>query len=152
MNKVTVITKKTEVITLKTGPRGPQGIKGDKGDQGDVSLAQLNTKVDKEVGKGLSSNDFTDVLKSKLGGIEEGAEVNVVTSVATRVGDVVLNKNDVGLSNVDNTSDVNKPISTATQTALNGKANTTTTINNKALSTNITINASDIPNTPASIS
>ena len=30
-------------------------------------------------------------------------------------------KVDVGLGNVDNTSDVNKPISTATQTALNGK-------------------------------
>jgi hypothetical protein len=30
----------------------------------------------------------------------------------------------VGLSNVDNTSDANKPISTATQTALNGKQNT----------------------------
>jgi hypothetical protein len=35
-----------------------------------------------------------------------------------------LVKADVGLSNVDNTSDVNKPVSTATQTALNGKANT----------------------------
>jgi len=32
-----------------------------------------------------------------------------------------LTKSDVGLSNVDNTSDVNKPISTATQTALDGK-------------------------------
>ena len=43
------------------------------------------------------------------------------------------------------------PISEVTnlQTALNGKANTTTTVNNKALSTNITINASDVPNTPA---
>ncbi len=30
----------------------------------------------------------------------------------------------VGLANVDNTSDASKPISTATQTALNGKANT----------------------------
>jgi hypothetical protein len=35
-----------------------------------------------------------------------------------------LQKSDVGLSNVDNTSDLNKPISTATQTALNGKQNT----------------------------
>lgn len=35
-------------------------------------------------------------------------------------------KNDVGLSNVDNTSDLNKPISTATQTALNLKENTIT--------------------------
>ncbi|MHA1166308.1 MAG: hypothetical protein ACTSRU_00690 [Candidatus Hodarchaeales archaeon] len=32
-------------------------------------------------------------------------------------------KADVGLGNVDNTSDLNKPISTATQTALNGKEN-----------------------------
>jgi len=35
--------------------------------------------------------------------------------------DVTLTKGDVGLGNVDNTSDANKPISTATQTALNGK-------------------------------
>lgn len=33
-----------------------------------------------------------------------------------------VTKADVGLSNVDNTSDANKPISTATQTALNNKA------------------------------
>jgi hypothetical protein len=32
-----------------------------------------------------------------------------------------LSKSDVGLGNVDNTSDLNKPISTATQTALDGK-------------------------------
>lgn len=35
-----------------------------------------------------------------------------------------LNKTAVGLSNIDNTSDINKPISTATQTALNLKADT----------------------------
>jgi len=35
-----------------------------------------------------------------------------------------LDKAAVGLSNVDNTSDANKPISTAQQTALNAKANT----------------------------
>ena len=44
-----------------------------------------------------------------------------VTSVNTRTGEVTLIKSDVGLGNVDNTSDDNKPISTATQTALNGK-------------------------------
>lgn len=33
-----------------------------------------------------------------------------------------VTKSDVGLGNVDNTSDANKPISTATQTALDGKA------------------------------
>jgi hypothetical protein len=35
--------------------------------------------------------------------------------------DVTISKVDVGLGNVDNTSDLNKPVSTATQTALNGK-------------------------------
>jgi hypothetical protein len=46
---------------------------------------------------------------------------DAVTSVAGRVGNVVLTKADVGLDSVDNTSDANKPISTATQTALNAK-------------------------------
>jgi hypothetical protein len=34
-----------------------------------------------------------------------------------------LSKSDIGLSNVDNTSDASKPISTATQSALDLKAN-----------------------------
>ena len=36
-------------------------------------------------------------------------------------GNIDLTKNDIGLGNVDNTSDLNKPISTATQQALNNK-------------------------------
>lgn len=36
--------------------------------------------------------------------------------------DLALTKSDVGLANVDNTSDANKPVSSATQTALNAKA------------------------------
>jgi hypothetical protein len=41
--------------------------------------------------------------------------------VAGKIGDVTLAKADVGLTNVDNTSDADKPVSTATQTALDGK-------------------------------
>ena len=37
----------------------------------------LNNKVDKVTGKGLSTNDFTDAMESKLTGIAAGAEVNV---------------------------------------------------------------------------
>ena len=44
-----------------------------------------------------------------------------VQSVASKTGAVTLDKSDVGLGNVDNTSDADKPISTATQTALNAK-------------------------------
>jgi len=42
---------------------------------------------------------------------------DLVTSVAGQTGVVVLAKADVGLGNVDNTSDVNKPVSTAQATA-----------------------------------
>lgn len=51
-----------------------------------------------------------------------------VQSVNAKTGAVVLDKSDVGLGNVDNTSDLNKPISTDTQNALNGKADKTITI------------------------
>lgn len=47
-----------------------------------------------------------------------------VSSVNTKTGTVVLTKADVGLGVVDNTTDLNKPISTATQAALNGKVAT----------------------------
>lgn len=46
----------------------------------------------------------------------------LVQSVNGQTGIVVLTKSDIGLGNVDNTSDLNKPISTATQTALDLKA------------------------------
>jgi len=44
-----------------------------------------------------------------------------VTSVAGKTGVVTLDSSDVGLDQVDNTSDVNKPVSTAQQTALDSK-------------------------------
>ncbi|WP_293303111.1 hypothetical protein [Pedobacter sp. UBA4863] len=46
-----------------------------------------------------------------------------VDSVSGKIGVVTLAKGDVGLGNIDNTSDLNKPISAATQNALNLKAN-----------------------------
>ena len=47
-----------------------------------------------------------------------------VISVNGKQNIVVIDKADVGLSNVDNTNDANKPISTSTQTALNAKEST----------------------------
>lgn len=60
--------------------------------------------------------------KTKLDGIATGAQVNAINTVSGRTGDVTLTKADVGLSLVDNTSDLSKPISTATQSALDLKA------------------------------
>ena len=86
----------------------------------------------------MSSTD-----KSKLDGIATGA---TKTEASTTNGKIKINgtettvythpsgtnphgttKSDVGLGNVDNTSDLNKPISTATQKALDGKANSSHT-------------------------
>lgn len=47
----------------------------------DKNTAAINTKVDKEEGKGLSSNDYTTAEKNKLDGIAEGAQVNVIETV-----------------------------------------------------------------------
>lgn len=41
----------------------------------------IGNKVDKEEGKGLSSNDYTTTEKNKLNGIAEGAQVNVIETV-----------------------------------------------------------------------
>lgn len=42
---------------------------------------EINKKVDKEKGKGLSTNDYTTADKSKLDGIEEGAQKNRLITV-----------------------------------------------------------------------
>lgn len=182
-----------------------------------ATQTDLSDKVDKEAGKGLSTNDYTTTEKDKLAGIASGAQVNVIDTVkvnntaltpsskavnvtvptktsditndsgfitiadvpegsaassttpkmdgtaavgsetafargdhihpsdTSRVpitrtvaghalsADVTLVKGDVGLGNVDNTADADKPVSTAQQTALDGKVDKVT---GKGLSTN----------------
>lgn len=56
-----------------------------------------------------------------------------VASVNGLTGAVVLTPTDIGLGNVDNTSDLNKPISTDTQNALNLKADLLGTANRVAV-------------------
>lgn len=71
--------------------------------------------------------DALDEVVSQLDGITGGGVVTGVKGDAEstyRKGNVNITKANIGLGNVDNTSDANKPISTATQTALNLKANT----------------------------
>lgn len=65
-----------------------------------------------------------------------------VLSVAGKTGDVTLVKADVGLASVDNTSDANKPVSTATQTALDLKASISDVLNTQT-GTTYTLQASD---------
>jgi hypothetical protein len=101
INDVFPVTSQTEMLGL-TAQRGDMAIRSDTG----------KTYV--------LSTDSPATLADWL----ELAATGVVTSVAGRTGAVVLTKSDVGLSNVDNTSDANKPVSTAQQTALNAKEGT----------------------------
>lgn len=54
-------------------------------------------------------------------GWKDGAGKGSVISVNNMTGEVVLTKSNIGLGNVDNTSDKNKPVSTAQQAALDLK-------------------------------
>ena len=80
----------------------------------------------------IVSIDDADVLPIVDASVSTTKKINVsqvkalapVQSVASKTGAVTLVKGDVGLSNVDNTADADKPVSTATQTALNAKQDT----------------------------
>lgn len=96
---------------------------------GTAPVTSVNTKTGAvvlnadDLADGTSKVQMTTAERTKLSGVAAGAQVNTVSSVAGRTGAVTLAKADVGLANVDNTSDASKPVSTATQTALNLKAN-----------------------------
>ena len=49
--------------------------------QNKVIKSALDNKVSTESGKGLSSNDYTSTEKTKLSGIDTGAQVNVIETI-----------------------------------------------------------------------
>ena len=84
------------------------------------------------IGQALNRATDAAAARDAIGAGTSNLTLGTTASTA-RAGNWVPTKADVGLGNVDNTSDLNKPISTATQAALDGKA------------------ASDHTHTPASI-
>lgn len=77
----------------------------------------------------MSSSDKTklDRLKDQAGITSDinAVQTNLETHINNKSNPHEVTKDQVGLGNVDNTSDANKPISNATQTALNGKFSAT---------------------------
>src|SRR5665647_143671 len=93
----------------------------DDGTWGDIlnDFLAVTHNTDGTIKTGLIvETQLSSAVQAKL----NSGGVSGVTSVNTRTGAVTLTANDVGLANVDNTSDVNKPVSTAAQTALDAKA------------------------------
>ena len=107
------------------------------------------TKVDKELGKGLSTNDYTTTEKNKLAGIADGAEVNqnafstisAVNAAGTSIGTIpALVK--TGTLNIKQGAN----ISFSLEDADNDGNNDTILI---ALQNSPTLTGSPIANTPA---
>lgn len=85
------------------------------------------------------------------GWIEMAYPTAPVTSVAGRTGVIVLAKADVGLGNVDNTSDVNKPVSTAQAAADATRVPNTRTVAGSALSSDIPQAALNVVGIPKAV-
>jgi hypothetical protein len=104
----------------KSGTPGPQGEKGDQGIQG----------VKGDTGAQGQKGDKGDTGSQGPRGIQGVAGANGLTTSVNGVtqvnGAITLTKSDIGLGNVDNTSDAAKPISSATQAALNLKVDKVT--------------------------
>lgn len=108
----------------------------------------LNGKVDKVSGKGLSTNDLTDTLKSNYDAAytysisahaPTDAEKNVI---------VGIQKNGTDLSVNSSTRKVNITVPTSASDV--GAVPTSRKINGKTLSSDITLNASDVSALPSS--
>lgn len=76
--------------------------------------SEIATKVDKVSGKQLSTNDYTTAEKTKLSGIEKGAQVNIITGVkgnaesSYRTGNVNLTPEDIGAAKASHTHTVSQ--------------------------------------------
>jgi len=106
-------------LTGAKGDKGDQGNQGFKGDKGDTGLS--GDKGD----QGMPGAEGPQGIQGAPGQDGLTTSVNGVTQIN---GNVTLTKADIGLVNVDNTSDLNKPISTATQSALDLKLGLNTPI------------------------
>ena len=88
-----------------------------------------NTTLDTSTTKYPTNNLVKTNLDLKQNILVSGTSIKTLEGQSILgSGNIDLNKADVGLSNVDNTSDLNKPISTATQSALNTKLDKVSTV------------------------
>lgn len=102
----------------------------------------LTNKVDIEEGKGLSTNDLTNELMQKL----EPASATTLGVVQIGKGISVNSEGVISVSDNEHTHnivDIN-----GLQTSLNNLVPKTRTINNKALSANISLTAADVGASP----
>jgi hypothetical protein len=94
-----IILTAVQVMYTQVGPTGPSGVVA-------VTAPITNSGTSTNASIGIDLSNIAPIASPTFTGTVSG-----------------ITKSMVGLNNVDNTSDASKPISTATQSALNGKAN-----------------------------
>lgn len=93
LNVTVDVTPESTPIVIEVGTQGPEGTPGPAGTTDHLNLLNIGTNTHAQIDSHISNT----------------SNPHSVT------------KSQIGLGNVDNTSDLDKPISTATQTALDGK-------------------------------
>ena len=73
----------------------------------DKLVILLDEKVDKEDGKSLSSNDYTDEERNKLAGIEDGSQENVIEEVLVNGSSVEISDKSVDIHIPTDVSELN---------------------------------------------
>lgn len=111
-------------------------------------------------GDGSVAEQIQEAIATLVGGASEGYQTlkeledainavqgNLTTHINDKDNPHEVTKVQVGLGNVDNTSDANKPVSTAQQAAIDSAKSTIDayTVNGKEIGDNPTINAGDVP-------
>lgn len=112
-----------------------------------VTDAQLTV-----VGNTSGTNTGDNAVNSLYSGLAAAKQDTLVSGTNIKTiegqsllgsGNIDLAKSDVGLGNVDNTSDANKPVSTAQQTALDAKTNKLVTTNRQTASYTLVLSDAD---------
>lgn len=128
---------KGNVIKYYAGSSKWLPINDDTDNDQSAKIAALESgKVDKVEGKELSSNDFTDTYRDKLGGIAQGANKYVLpTATAETIGGVKVGAN---ISYSNGTISLSKANVTGALGYTPPTADTKVTINNTLTSTSTT--------------
>jgi hypothetical protein len=101
----------------------------------DAQATVIGNTSGTNTGDNATNSQYSGLAASKQDTLVSGTNIKTLEGQSLLgSGNIDLAKGDVGLGNVDNTSDANKPVSTATQTALDTKTNKIITTNRQTAS------------------